>query len=746
MFNTKNTLTIFKKELKTYFNSPTAYIVLVVFLMLWEYLFFRNVFLVGEASVRILLTYIPWLFTFLIPAITMGSISGEKSDGTLEYLLTHPLNALELIFGKFFAALVFSAIALAFMFPIAYSLNMFGNVDWGVVAGQYFASLLLASVMISVGIFVSSLFSSQISALLVAAAINFFLIIAGFELVTLTLPNALAQLFERLSVLTHFESMSRGVLDLRDIWYFVSAVAIFLSLGFLQIIKIRLQNQKKIYKSYIFGIALFIGIAILVNIVGTNIPGRIDLTEDKAYQLTQTTIDTVENLEDVVNIKLFASNELPAQLRPILRDTKDILRDYQTFSGGKIIFTSADPSTDSQAKNEATNLGIREVQFNVIGQEELQLKKGYLGLAVVYGTETELLPLISDTSDLEYQITSFIKKLTTNDKKTIGFLTGHGEKTIDGIYTTFVTELEKVYEVQEVEIDGETPISPDIDTLVVAGPRSEVTDADRKLIDDYINSGGSAFFLIDSVNVNDITLNASLNGNSLSDFLQRFGVNIGVDIVYDLRSNETVNFGGDDGVNFIINYPFWPRSLAVDKSSPIVNNINTLVVPWPSSLELIPETIEEKGYEVKKLFNTTQFAGAQVGTFNIRPDQQILPEELEEKTLAVSLLAPEDENGNVSRIVVVTDSDLLANDFVGTSPENLAFGLDSVSWLSQEQSLAEIQLKQRLPRKLVFTQPSQQTLIRFGNLALAFLAPFVIGSARLIRRNNLKKYKYSSDL
>ncbi|MFC1751499.1 ABC transporter permease subunit, partial [Pseudomonadota bacterium] len=318
--NISSTKTIVKKELKSFLNSPTAYIVLIIFLLLWEFLFFRNVFLFGEASLRILMGLVPWLFILLIPALTMGSISEENSTGTLEILLTHPVGLVELVIGKFIASLLFVTASLAFLFPIAYSLNRYGSLDWGVVFGQFFASVLLAGVIVSLGIFVSSLFTSQIASLLVSSTVTFLLIISGFEIVTLSLPPSVASIFEKLSLLTHFESMSRGVIDIRDIFYFLSAIIIFISLAYLQILKIRIGNQKTTFRQHQLGISLFVVIAVLLNIVGSRIPGRIDLTQNNIYTLSDATISTVSNLDDVVNIKLFATTELPAQLRPILRD------------------------------------------------------------------------------------------------------------------------------------------------------------------------------------------------------------------------------------------------------------------------------------------------------------------------------------------------------------------------------------------------------------------------------------------
>jgi len=744
-FNIKNIFIITKKELRNYFDSPTAYIVLVVFLLLWEFLFFRNVFLVGEASLRILFGFLPWLFLFLIPAITMGSVSQEKNDGTLEFLLTHPLKDRDFLIGKFLAALSFVAIALLFIFPVAASLDAFGSIDWGVVFGQYLASISLASVLIALGIFVSSVFASQISSLLVSVVASFFLIIAGFEIVTASAPPFIASFLERLSALSHFNSMSRGVVDLRDLWYSLSVILVFLSLAYLQLLKRRFGNRKSLYRSYKIGILLFIGIAILTNIVGSRIPGRLDLTQNHVYTLTKATKRTLADLNDVVNITIFASNELPAQFQPILRDTKDTLRDYQTFGKGNIVVSYKNPSGNPKIAQEARSLGIREVQFNVIGQEEFKLKKGYLGLAVSYAGKSETIPFIQDTSDIEYQLTSFIKQLTTTEKNKVAFLSGHGEKGLFSDYKILSQELKKQFDLEEVSIDEETPALPDdISTLVVAGPTEEIDETVRSAIRNYLSEGGSALFLIDSVRLNPQALNAYLNQASFSDFLQEYGVAVQPDIVYDLRSNETIRFGGGF-INYILPYPFWARVVALETTSPITSRIESIVLPWASTITLDETKMQEKGLMALPIFATTKFGGRQTGSFFISPDAQPSSENLEEQIVAVSLMSEETKpTAKTTRMVIVGDSDFLSDQFSQGSPENLAFGIEALSWLSQEESLASIGLKQKVKRQLLFKNETQIALVKYGNMSLVFLMLAGIGIFRFMHRKNLHKFTYSS--
>lgn len=739
---------IAKKELRTYFNSPTAYIVLAVFLLLWEFLFFNGVFLIGEASLRILFDYLPWLFLLFIPAITMGSISQEKSDGTIEFLLTHPVNDRELIIGKFFGCLAFAALTLLFIFPIAFSFSLFGNIDWGVIWGQYLGSVFLAAVLISLGISISALFASQISSLLVAATASFFYIIAGFDFVTGSMPGFLVPVFERLSVLSHFASMARGIIDIRDLWYFVSAITIFLNFAYLLLLKRRFGNRRSLYRKYQIGMMLFIGIAILTNIVGSRIPGRIDLTQDRLYTITNATKKTLDDLNDVVNISLFASNELPAQLQPVLRDIKDTLRDYETLGKGNIVVSYKDPS-DQKIGREAAALGIREVQFNVVGQGEFQIKTGFLGLAVSYAGKNETIPFVQTTDDLEYQLTSFIKKLTVKDKKEIAFLSGYGEKNLSRDYRLLSAELEKQFKINNISInDNNLSIASTTAALVVAGPTQKIDDNARSAMRDFITKGGSVLFLIDAISINQDTLSSSQNQENFADFLKEYGVEVQDDLAYDLRSNASVRFSTGQGgfFSYTLPYPFWARVLASDKTSPITAHIESIVLPWASSITLNDAKLKEQGFITTKILSTTRFGGKVKAGASLAPDQKLPQENLGEQLVAISIESANlKENGKKARMIIVGDSDFMSDQFAQNSPESVAFGIGALSWLGQEESLASIRIKQKTERRLLFENATQVSMVKYGNLILAFLVPAGYGLFRLMRRRGLRRFTYSSN-
>lgn len=224
-------LAIAKRELKTFFNSLIAYIVLGGFLVLSGWLFFPPLFVAGQASLRSFFAIVPWCFVVLVPAVTMRAIAEEKKSGTMELLLTMPMEDWQIVAGKFIAALGMVAVALAWTlpYPIAVaSLAEAGMFDWGPVVAGYLGLLLVASAFIGLGLWCSALSRNQIVGFVVAFVLCIALMIV--DKFAMLLPESLARVLEYVSVDYHFENIARGVLDTRDLLFYVSVTAIGLLL------------------------------------------------------------------------------------------------------------------------------------------------------------------------------------------------------------------------------------------------------------------------------------------------------------------------------------------------------------------------------------------------------------------------------------------------------------------------------------------------------------------------------------
>ncbi len=227
----KNTRPIFRRELAGYFNSPIAYIFITVFLGLSSWLFFKGFFVVGEASLRMFFGLLPWIFLFFVPAITMRLWAEEKKVGTMELLMTLPVTDTEAVLGKYLASLAFLMLSLALSFVIPIIVSVLGDPDPGQIVGGYVGAVLMGGAFLAIGLFISSLTESQIVAFIIAVVATFGLFILGEDFVLFGVPEWLVPVFSFAGLGGHYDSISRGVIDSRDIIYYLSIIVFFLYLN-----------------------------------------------------------------------------------------------------------------------------------------------------------------------------------------------------------------------------------------------------------------------------------------------------------------------------------------------------------------------------------------------------------------------------------------------------------------------------------------------------------------------------------
>jgi ABC-2 type transport system permease protein len=226
-------LAITKKEFKSYFNSPIAYCFTIAFLILANGIFFYVwlFFLKNQATLRGFFSFLPWLFLFLAPSLTMRAWAEEKKLGTMELMMTLPVSDYEVVLGKFLASLFFLTFTIILTLPLVITCFYLGEPDAGPILGGYIGAILLGATYLSIGLFASSLTENQIVAFISGASICFFLLLIGEEMVTSRLPEFLVPVFAFLGLGAHFDSIGRGVVDSRDLLYYLSITGFFLFLN-----------------------------------------------------------------------------------------------------------------------------------------------------------------------------------------------------------------------------------------------------------------------------------------------------------------------------------------------------------------------------------------------------------------------------------------------------------------------------------------------------------------------------------
>jgi gliding motility-associated transport system permease protein len=230
----RNVLVVFRREFAAYFTTPLAYVFLVVFLALAGALAFYigSFFEREQADLEPFFTFHPWLYLFLIPAISMRLWAEERKTGTIELLLTLPISTTEAVLGKFLAAWAFTGVALALTFPMWITVNLLGRPDNGVIVAGYLGSFVMAGAFLAIGACMSALTKNQVIAFVVACAACFLFILSGTPMVLnfvgSWLPRALVDAIASFSFLTHFNAIKKGVIDLRDATFLASLIGLFL--------------------------------------------------------------------------------------------------------------------------------------------------------------------------------------------------------------------------------------------------------------------------------------------------------------------------------------------------------------------------------------------------------------------------------------------------------------------------------------------------------------------------------------
>jgi ABC-2 type transport system permease protein len=227
--------TIFRRELRSYFATPLAFVFIVIFLVLASVFTFQvgALFERGQADLQPFFRWHPWLYLVLIPAISMRLWAEERNSGSIELLMTLPVTLWQAVVGKFLAAWVFAGVALLLTFPVWITINYLGSPDNGAIVAAYLGSFLMAGGFLSIGMCMSAATRNQVIAFITAALVGLIFLLAGFPLVLdfvrAVLPQAGVDAVASLSFLTHFEAISKGVIDLRDLTYFAALIGFWLT-------------------------------------------------------------------------------------------------------------------------------------------------------------------------------------------------------------------------------------------------------------------------------------------------------------------------------------------------------------------------------------------------------------------------------------------------------------------------------------------------------------------------------------
>ena len=520
------------------------------------------------------------------------------------------------------------------------------------------------------------------------------------------------------------------------------------------------------------------GIVALINFLSSRRFIRADLTADKQYTISQSTKKVLKRLDDIVTIDAYFSRQ-PARIAQLRQSVRDMLEEYRAFSKNLQI-NFIDPATgDDAQKQQLRFMGIPEMQINVIEKDKAEIANVYMGIAILYADKKEVLPVVQTTANLEYDLTSAILKVTSKEIKTLGFLTGHDELDVFGqAFGPLRQELSKQYNVRKVPIEADKAIDADVATLVVAGPKKELTEREKYEIDQFIMRGGRALFLVDPVVIQYEGLNVSSLTTGLNDLLEHYGVKLNDNLVLDVSMDQltysqgfmTVTTGYAYFIKVLKQYQYrtGETSDGLSKDSIITNQLESLTFPWAGSLELIPNA--DASVEAIALVKTSRGGWTTQSPYNISPtNRQFQPPASVQKahTVAISLSGvfksfyagkaiPPAESSESDEVVAAkpaeeermtkTDSEATQIVVVGNSqflqqgrPDGQLFFLNTVDWLTLGEELINIRSHGVTNRPLKEVSEGEKFFLKFISIAGVPILVVAFGLVRFFLRRRAKR-------
>lgn len=606
---------IFSKEVRQFLNSLIAYVVIGVFLtgiglLTW---FFpeTSVLNYGYADMETLFSMGPFVYMFLIPAITMRMLAEEKKTGTIELLLTRPLTDGQIILGKYFAAftlVIFSVIPTLLYYYSVYQLgNPVGNLDTPGIIGSYIGLILLGGVFTAIGLLASSLSENQIISFILAVFLCFALF-TGVSSVSGLFSGQTALYIEEMSLSYHYDALSRGLVDTRNLLYFFSTAVVMLLLTRLKL-SARMMSFKpqrtKIWVRFALGMLLLF----VLNVIGANYFKRFDLTEEKRYTLRESTKEMLAEVNDPLHIEILMGSDLPTGFQRFQRSILETIEEFSIYSNAQITWSVNDPgAADTETQRNANytqrvNQGMSPTRIfaNEDGRDVQKLifpyaviSSGNRGAAVLLlkgdqGAPAEV-KLNQSIEGIEFELAVGIQRLTAANRKRVGVMTGHGE--LDSLNIQgFVADMIQFYDLQRLDLSQETEIR-NFDAVIIAKPQTTFSREEKYKIDQYIMKGGKVLFLMDALFVD--MERAGGEGTfglapdlGLDDLFFRYGVRLQKNYVLDVqRFGRYPVITDNSGTVTNLRWPYYFGSANYTRH-PITRNLDAVYLRFAGTIDTV---------------------------------------------------------------------------------------------------------------------------------------------------------------
>lgn len=796
----KNILTVFKRELGSYFNSPIAYIYLIVFIALNNGLFMTRFFLAGRADMRMFFDNLPFMLFLFIPVITMRLWAEERKENTFELLMTFPMRPRELVLGKFLSSLAFYTTGLICTLPIPIILLLSGSPDKGPIISGYLGALLSGALFLSIGLFISGLTKEQIVAFVLTALSCFLLFFLGTDFFAAFIDGWSAGggtfLKNNLGLASHLNSFAKGVIDLKDILYFTLTSGVFLFLNSLSF-----EGRLKPKSRLVFGAATgacLCGIVILNWLIHDLDSGRFDLTENRTYTTSQTARKILTGLKVPLTINLYITpqEKMPTALKTLEQDITDKLNELKVLSSGKLNFKAyhieasnlmeENPESgekSSPIEKTLKDKGIIPFQVESIDKDEFGLKLVYSAITITYKEKNEeILPRIfpANLADLEYLLFSRIIKLTLEEKPKVAlFSPPRAEDTSPEMnqllealgqknQTQYQDEYQNIiplirnngYLGERISLAKDNPLPEKLKTLLIINPGA-LNDDQLSAINKFLYQGGNVLiaaqgfeYSFQSSTERGLEISPKRLNSDINRLLQKWGIKISQDILMD-ENNQTIEVSTGQKLGpFALSMPvrtpnqIMVKEEGINRGISLTNRIPSLFYMWGAALEVSDETLKQAGLKKSVLFSSSPRSWkVNPNDGSLKQSAMSLPKNAPEGRFPLAVILEgnfpdwkgEAMNGQKpGKLIVIGCSQMFTDQLLG-NPGNLSLLANIIDGLTLGDDIIKIRAKSPVNRELKKLTSGKKALYKFICVLLMPIALIAYAAIRLFVRGKEKQ-------
>lgn len=500
------------------------------------------------------------------------------------------------------------------------------------------------------------------------------------------------------------------------------------------------MKNKSLKNQTVLRLLVVLGILILVNIISVRLFGRLDMTKNGVFTLSDASKQLMRSLDDRVTVKAYFTEDLPAPYNNNRRVLLDELNEYKAYARGNLQYEFIDP-TGEKGEQEAQQQGVAPVQVQVMKDDKFEVKRGYMGVVLQFEDRKEVLPVLQNTSNLEYELSSTIKKLTSKTQRRLGLLTGQGEPGLNEM-SRVQEMLRRQADLVTVDLSKNTPVPQDIAALIIAGPTTAVPEPVKFQIDQYIMHGGKVAFLLNKI---DASLQSRMGRPvdlNLDDMLQRYGVKVNSDVVRDVQCASVSIMQQQFGMSIQsqVPYPYIPIVSKFSEGNMMVKGLQGIVLFFASSLDTLG--VGASGLWAEILMRSSKQSGRQTGMLIIDPLQHFAREDFQENGIPLAVVVsgsfkscyagkpiPSDTaSGSAlvttsplsaspeTRIIVVGDGDFMRDQY--TNRDNLTFFANALDYLADDAGLITIRSKEASTPPLEPVSDDGKKAIKLANLII----------------------------